>query len=294
MKIALIDANNLAFRCAFALKDMVTSTGLHSGAAYGMINALLEIKANHRPDEWIFVWDTRGSSERRRKMYPNYKRNRPPQPQWIYDSIQDARSMISAMGFCQVDKEGVEGDDILAYLADDLQQRGNTVLLFSEDKDMLQMLTKDIQLHTFSHGRVEVDKDGYITYRYNKVNVRLKPEQVVDFKALVGDKGDGYTGVVGFGPVAAQKFFAAGNTLSALMDGKANLANQSPAVRAKLQAEAGNLAVYRQLAELDKSAGAVALPTEGMPNTTTLTELLQRLEINSHTVSDLVRLRLHD
>lgn len=294
MNTAIIDANNLAFRCAFALERMITTTGLHSGAAYGMISAILEIKATHRPDNWVFVWDTRGASERRRKIYPAYKTNRPPQQQWLYDSVADAKKLVAAMGFIQVDKPGVEGDDIIAYTADHFTQQGHTVLVFSDDKDMLQLLSNNIQLHTFSRGQVKLDSDGFIEYKHNKVVVRMRPAQVVDFKALVGDQGDGYAGVHGFGPVAAQKFFAKGNTLDMLIRGVADLSNQSQHVRVKLQAEVENLPIYRKLAELDKEAGCVQIPTEGTPNEADLANILQKLEINAHTVPDLMRLRLCD
>jgi DNA polymerase I len=190
----IVDTTNLLTRSFYAYPENNDRTW----AIYGLTNMLLDIIKKHNPKTIHFCFDSSGNSWRK-QLYPDYKANRKPKPEYLPYQLDLAKQTMKRVGLSVYEHPTTEADDLIAtlcYLLD-----GQKTIL-SSDKDLLQLLSKDIDCIRFTkhfrdHEIVTV-KSFYQSYGFF-------PEWFADFMALVGDTGDNIPGAKGIGPVAATK-----------------------------------------------------------------------------------------
>ncbi len=201
--LLLIDANSIIHRCFHALPKFTAPDGRPSGALYGLASVLLKIFRETPPDYAAALFD-RPEPTFRDKMYKEYKAQRPPTEDILISQLIEAPKLFEKFGVRPFDKAGFEADDLIATFAERFStQSGDDlkVIIMTGDMDTLQMV-KDgkITVRTFKKGISE-------TMDFNEAAVRnkygLEPEQLVDYKALVGDASDNVKGVSGIGPKTA-------------------------------------------------------------------------------------------
>lgn len=200
-KLLLIDANSLIHRSFHALPPLTTPKGEPINAVYGLSSILLKILREHQPDYAAAAFD-RPEPTFRDEIYKEYKAHRPPTANELVSQLQKAHETFEKFGIKVVEKPGFEADDIVGTLAERFKNEPDIkVVIFSGDKDNLQLVDDDRVI-------VELLKTGVSkTVTYDKAfflqQYGFAPEQLVDYKALVGDPSDNIPGVMGIGPKGA-------------------------------------------------------------------------------------------
>ncbi|NOU23862.1 MAG: DNA polymerase I, partial [Methyloglobulus sp.] len=146
----------------------------------------------------------------RNELYAEYKAHRPPMPDDLRVQIEPLHQIIRAMGLPLIIESGIEADDVMGVLAKQAERQGYEIIISTGDKDMAQMVNEHIILeNTMSNTRMDIqgviDKFG------------VKPDQIIDYLALVGDTVDNIPGVPNCGPKTAAKWLAQYGTLDNLM-----------------------------------------------------------------------------
>jgi len=230
-KALLIDANALLHRAWHALPPMTDPQGKVVNAVYGFTTVLIKILNSVRPDVLAVCWDTPEPTFRHVAM-PTYKAQREEQPDAFYDQIPMTQKMVEVFGGTNISQPGFEADDLLGTLAVKLEKAGQEVIILTGDKDAFQLITDKVSVLTFKKGVSE-------TVNYTPETLvqitGLRPDQIVDYKAMRGDASDNIPGISGIGEKTAtellQKFDDLPHILKAAHDSKSKIAD---GVRRKL------------------------------------------------------------
>ena len=205
----LVDGSSYLFRAYHALPPLTNSNGEPTGAVVGVLNMLRRLIDQYQPEHIAVVFDAPGGSFRN-EIYPEYKANRPPMDEELRCQIQPLHEIIRAMGLPLIIEKGVEADDVIGTLAKQATEQGMTTLISTGDKDMAQLVDDRVTLiNTMSDKTTDVD--GVVE------KFGVKPEQIVDYLALVGDSSDNIPGVPKCGPKTAAKWLGQYDSLDSLM-----------------------------------------------------------------------------
>jgi len=198
-KLVLIDGHALAYRAYHALPpDLATSRGELTNAVFGFTSMLLKVWQAERPD-YIAVTFDRGRTFRH-EMYDQYKAHRDKMPDPLVGQMTRIEQVIEALNIPVYTAEGYEADDVLGTLARQAEGQGAEVLIVTGDTDTFQLIDE--------HTRVLISRRQFSdTTIYGQEGIRqrygLGPDQLVDYKAIVGDKTDNIPGVRGVGQKTA-------------------------------------------------------------------------------------------
>lgn len=197
-KIVLVDGSSYLFRAYHALPNLTNSQGEPTGAIIGVINMLKKLPAMYDTEYVAVVFDPKGKNFRH-EMYPEYKANRKSMDDELRVQIEPLHEIIQKMGFPLIIHDGVEADDVIGTLAQDLESQGYDVVISTGDKDMAQLVTEKVVLY---------DSMKNVTTDIAKVleKYQLKPSQIIDYLALMGDASDNIPGVPKVGPKTAVKW----------------------------------------------------------------------------------------
>jgi len=200
-KALVIDANALLHRAWHALPPLTSPDGVLVNAIYGFSMVLLKVLETERPDFLAVCWDTAAPTFRH-EAEPEYKAQREEQPQEFYDQVPEVKKVVKALGGVNLELDGYEADDLLGTLAARMSKSGIDVTLLTSDKDAWQAIKKHVKVVAFKKGVSETQ-----TYDENNFEslVGLRPDQIVDFKAMRGDASDNLKGVPGIGEITATK-----------------------------------------------------------------------------------------
>ncbi|GGD49399.1 DNA polymerase I [Pseudoxanthomonas indica] len=255
-RLVLIDGSSYLFRAFHALPPLTNAAGEPTGALFGVVN-MLRSTLKDKPDYVAFVLDASGPTFRD-AMYPQYKANRPPMPEELRAQVQPMRQIVEALGFPLLCVEGVEADDVIGTLAVQAAQQGMDVTISTGDKDFAQLVRPGIALiNTMSGSRMDS-----VETVMEKFGVR--PDQIVDFLALMGDTVDNVPGVEKCGPKTAAKWLGEYGTLDAIMAGADGIKGK---IGENLRAALPRLPLNRDLVTIKTD---VAL--EGGPDTLAMRE----------------------
>ncbi|TQM05658.1 DNA polymerase I [Pseudoxanthomonas sp. 3HH-4] len=209
-RLVLIDGSSYLFRAFHALPPLTNAEGEPTGALFGVVN-MLRATLKEKPDFVAFVLDASGPTFRD-ELYPDYKANRPPMPEELRAQVEPMIRIVQALGFPLLRVEGVEADDVIGTLALQGAAQGMDVTISTSDKDFAQLVRPGVALvNTMSGSRL--DSTEAVVEKFG-----VRPEQIVDFLALMGDTVDNVPGVEKCGPKTAAKWLAEYGTLSAIID----------------------------------------------------------------------------
>jgi DNA polymerase-1 len=227
----LIDGHALAYRMYFALtaggssQRWQTSTGEPTAGTYGFVRELLRIFEQEKPDYLAVAFDT--GKTFRDEIFPEYKATRAKMPDDLRLQIERIRQVVDAFNIPRLEMEGFEADDVLGSAAHWAARQGLGVKIITGDRDLLQLVNQRIIVYLAG------DDQNYITPEDVLGKLHVRPEQVVDYKALVGDKSDNIPGVAGVGEKTTEALLAKYGTLDAIY---AHLDEIEPRWRTKLAA----------------------------------------------------------
>ena len=271
-RLVLIDGSSYLYRAFHALPPLTGPDGSPTGALFGIVNMLRgHLKEN--PDYMAFVVDAPGGTFRD-ALYPEYKANRPPMPDDLRAQVEPMMQIVEALGFPILRVGGVEADDVIGTLAVQAQAQGIPVTISTGDKDFAQLVRPGITLTNTMSGSV-LDEPAV------REKFGVRPDQIVDYLALMGDTVDNVPGVDKCGPKTAAKWLGEYGTLDAVI---ANAERIGGKIGENLRAALPRLPLNRQLVtiktdvELEQRANELKLRPR---DTDALRELYARYGFNA-------------
>jgi DNA polymerase-1 len=209
--LVLVDGSSYLFRAYHVpyLQALSTSYGQPTGAITGVLNMIKSLQKDYPNGNIVVVFDAKGKTFRN-EMFAEYKANRPPMPDDLRTQIAPLHEIIEAMGLPLLVIKGVEADDVIGTLANQASKLGIETVISTGDKDMAQLVTPHVRLiNTMTN--IEMDEAGV------EEKFAVKPNQIIDYLALMGDKVDNIPGVDKCGPKTAAKWLAEHGTLAQVM-----------------------------------------------------------------------------
>ncbi len=245
----LLDGHALAYRTYFALtrggsagQQWVTRGGEPTAGVYGFASVLLRILEQDQPEFLMVAFDT--GKTFRDELFEEYKGTREKMPDDLVIQMKRVRQLVDVFNIPRLEIEGFEADDVLGSTAVNAIKDGLGVKIITGDKDLLQLVNDRIMVSL--PGRSLADsRDFFQKDVYDFIGVR--PDQIVDFKALVGDKSDNIPGVRGVGEKTAIKLLAEFNNLDNIY---AHLEDIAPSVRTKLENSRRDAYLSQELARI--------------------------------------------
>ncbi|MFL2505372.1 MAG: DNA polymerase I [Candidatus Azotimanducaceae bacterium] len=196
--LVLVDGSSYLFRAYHALPDLISSKGQPTGAIKGTVSMIRRLMSDYPDSEIVVVFDAKGKTFRN-EIYSEYKANRPPMPEDLKSQISKIQEIILLMGLPMLSMSGVEADDVLGTLAAQASERNFDTLISTMDKDLAQLVSPSVTLLNTMTGNI-LDEAGV------KKKFGVRPNQMIDYLALVGDSADNIPGVPKCGPKTAVKW----------------------------------------------------------------------------------------
>ena len=195
-QLVLIDGSGYIFRAYYALPPMTTSSGIPVNAVFGFCNMLFKQLENIQMEKGgnvsvAVVFDAARKTFRN-EIYPEYKANRSDPPDDLIPQFDIIKRVPEIFNLKSIESVGYEADDLIASYAECAEKLGTRVTVISSDKDLMQLLKKNITMLDPLKNK-EIDREEV----FKKFGVF--PEKVIDVQALAGDSSDNVPGVPGIG-----------------------------------------------------------------------------------------------
>jgi len=240
-KIYLIDATSICYRSFYAIK-LSTSKGFYTGAIYGFVQTLNKIRNKFFPNYIGICFDVSRKTFRQEK-FKEYKINRPAIPDSLKIQLPIIRKLVFAFGLSLLEKEGLEADDIIAYVTDRAKEKNIPVIIVSSDKDIYQLLEDNkVSIYNPVSDKLITEKDFLKEFGFS-------PKFMVDYLALVGDSVDNIPGAKGIGKITASKLIMDFQTIENIFD---NLEKIPIKLKDLLLKEKENIFLSKELAKLHR------------------------------------------
>ncbi len=188
-KLFLIDGFALIYRAyfAFGTRPLITDEGFNVSAIYGFFNTLFKLIDKEQPEYIAMVLDPSGKTFRN-DIYEEYKATRQKMPEDLRNSLPILFDMVEAFNLYTITMDNYEADDVIGSIAKQGEIEGFDTYMFSSDKDLCQLVSENVFLYDPKGDQI-VDKEGV----FEKFGVR--PDQIIDYLALMGDSSDNVPGV---------------------------------------------------------------------------------------------------
>jgi len=235
--LTMVDASGFIFRAYHALPPLTTSKGVPSHAVLGFTRMLLKLIREREPTHLVLCFD-KDSRKGRLQIDPNYKANREAPPADLQSQFSLIRKCADVLNLPIVEVEGWEADDVIATLTKKARAQGWNVNVVTSDKDFLQIWGEGVSLY-------DPMKDKAIDESTCLERYGVKPHQMGDYLALVGDAIDNVPKVPGIGPKTAVELIGKFGTVEQLIARVDEV--QKPKIRESLKANVEGLRRARQL-----------------------------------------------
>ena len=254
--LLLMDGTYFVFRAYHALPPLTTRSGVATHAAYGFTTMLLKALREVAPTHAAVAFDL-GGSDARSAIDPCYKANRTEPPADLRPQFDLARRVVKALRLPVIEERGTEADDFLGTLSRAAEREGFFTVLLAGDKDFMQIVDERTWL-------LDTMYDRWVGPAQVVEKTGVRPDQIVEYMALLGDQVDNVAGIPGVGPKTAAQLIQQFGTVAQLFTRLSEVPKDK--LREKLRAHADTVALARRLVELKLD---VPLPL-------TLAELLRR------------------
>jgi DNA polymerase-1 len=210
-RVFLIDGSSQMYRAYHAMHGLTGPDGRSTNAVYIFVTMLRKLIADHHPEFLAASFDLAGPTFRA-DLAADYKANRTPMPPDLVEQVGWVREACEALGVPVLTFARYEADDVIGTLARQARERGFDVVIVTGDKDFFQLVGEGIRVYNPRDEGFWFDEAGV----GEKMGVR--PDQVVDVLALMGDSIDNIKGVPGIGEKGARELIGAHGSLEALLD----------------------------------------------------------------------------
>lgn len=204
-RLILIDGHALLYRAFFAFPTLTTKSGLNVNAIYGFTRVLLSVIRDQNPKYLAVAFDTPKPTFRH-TQFVGYKAQRKEMPEELRGQIDGVKEIVKCLNIPQFSVDGFEADDVIGTLSKNVTadckdgKHGTHVLIVTGDKDAFQLVNDCIHVLVPPHGKQgEQEFDPAAV----KTKMGVRPDQIVDYKALSGDPSDNIPGVKGIGAKTA-------------------------------------------------------------------------------------------
>lgn len=231
----MLDGNSVLHRAYYALPDWRNRSGEATAGVYGFLSMMVKATEELKPTHLVVVFDNPEPTFRH-TMYVGYQVTREKDRQVsedIWGQVEKLTGVLGKMGVPVLSQAGFEADDIIGTLCQFVKGKGEgkgkegveEVVVITGDKDLMQLVDGKVKLYMPQKGL----SDGMIIDGERvKEKLGVGPEQVVDYKALVGDSSDNYPGVAGIGPKTAVKLLGEYETFEGVVEQAMNPKSQIP------------------------------------------------------------------
>ena len=244
----MIDGMSLVFRAYHAMyrTGLTNNSGEPTGAVFGFANILTSLLDKYDPKHILVVYDTSAPTFRN-DMFEEYKANRAEFPEDLGPQLLKIKQMMNLFGIPQLELDGYEADDLIATLADKASEQEIDSYCLTSDKDYYQLVTDHIKIlkPATKGGALEV-----IDYPEVREKFGVRPDQVIDVQALIGDSVDNIPGVKGIGIKTAYPLIEQFDSLEGLYENIDQVKSKS--VKAKLIEHKEMAFLSKQLVTLKK------------------------------------------
>ncbi len=234
MKFVILDSNAIVHRAFHAIPELTNKRGEPTGAIYGFISVFIKMINDLKPDYLVACFDLPEQTFRHKK-FADYKAHRPKTPEELNAQFPKIKEFLILAGVPVLEKPGFEADDILGTISEQLylkskiknqksklqlkiknlekEKENIQAIIVTGDLDTLQLINNNTEIYTMRRGMTDI-----VIYDKKAVKERygLIPEQLTDYKGLVGDQSDNIPGVKGIGNKTATQLLQKYNSLENL------------------------------------------------------------------------------
>lgn len=243
-KLVLIDGNSLLNRAYYATPVFSTKSGTPTNAIFGFTKLLFKILADIKPEYLIVAFDLKAPTFRH-KMFDGYKATRKPMPDDLAAQVEPLKKLLNAMKVAICSKAGLEADDIIGTLSNKFNVHS---YIYTGDRDSFQLVDEKTDVYFTKKGVSDLQKLNIGNF---KDEIGISPSQVIDLKALMGDKSDNIPGVPGIGEKTAINLLAQYSDLEGVYKNIENIASNS--VKIKLSENKDSAFMSYKLATIDRN-----------------------------------------
>lgn len=218
-KIYLVDVSSLFFRAFYAVHPLTSPSGLPVNAIYGFLSMLIKLLKQEKPEYMVFCYDRKEPSFRK-DMYAEYKANRTEMPEDLAKQIPYIKKLADLLGIASLEVPQYEADDLIGTLTQFGRSHNMEVVIVSGDKDFGQLIEDGVVLYD-TMKNVRYDVAGVFT------KWGIRPDQFIDFLAIVGDTSDNIPGVRGIGEKGAIKLLEQFKDLESIYAGIEEISSKS-------------------------------------------------------------------
>ena len=271
-KLVLIDGNAILHRAFHALPPLTNKKGVPTNAVYGFFTMLFKIIDNLRPEYLIVCFDKKAPTFRK-QMYVGYQAKRPKMADELVPQIDLVHNALDKAKIKHFEIDGYEADDLIGTISKEAKEKDLQTIIVSGDRDLMQLVNSKVLILAPIIGitKMTLFDEDKVKEKYG-----LKPEQIIDYKALVGDASDNYPGVSGIGPKTASDLLNKYQTLENLYQ---HLADLSPQVQEKLANDAEQASLAKKLATIITDAPVKLSEDEAEIGKINMEELKKPLKI---------------
>lgn len=207
--LVLVDGSGFIFRAFHALPPMSNPEGVPVNAVYGFTNMLTRLLRDHVGTHLAVIFDA-GRHTFRNDLYPQYKAHRPEAPEDLRPQFSLIRDATAAFNVPSIELPGWEADDLIASYARAVVEAGGRCTIVSSDKDLMQLIRPGVEL--LDPMKQKPIRDAEVEAKFG-----VRPDQVVDVQALMGDSTDNVPGVPGIGAKGAAQLVKEHGSLEAIL-----------------------------------------------------------------------------
>ncbi|QCI24107.1 5'-3' exonuclease [Buchnera aphidicola (Macrosiphoniella sanborni)] len=186
--VIIIDGSLYLYSSYYGFPNFENHLGEPCGAIYGMLKTIDKILKKYKNSKKLIIIFDSYQTTFRKILFKEYKKNRSPMPKSLSIQINPLLNILNKIGIKTLFIPGIEADDIIGSLASQLEAKGENILIISHDKDMLQLVTKNISIFNKKN-------DTIITPEKIKEKYGIKPKEFIDLLALIGDVSDNIPGI---------------------------------------------------------------------------------------------------
>ena len=246
--VLIIDGTAVAYRAFYGVRDLSTRSGQPTNALFGFVRMVRQLEAQWRPDRVVVAFDG-GSPAHRLEKCPAYKAQRAPMPDELRSQLPIINEFLEAAGIPMILIRGQEADDVMATLAARAVDEGLVARLATSDKDLMQLVNDCVRMVPPTKTDEEMDAAAV------EAKTGVRPDQIVDWLALIGDAADNIPGVMGIGPKTATKLLVQFGSLSKCFAQADQI--ESDSLRAKLLEGRSTAELNVALMTLDRDVSGV-------------------------------------
>jgi len=212
-RLFILDGYGLIYRAFFALanRPLTDSNGNNVSAVYGFFQTIFFLRKDYEARRIVVAMDTIGPTHRH-ELYPEYKATREAAPESLHAQVSIIRDILGCLGVPVFSVEGYEADDVIGSMAEICRREGRSCSLVSADKDLMQLVDENVRMLRPKRGGgfQEIGPEQVLEEK------GIRPEQMVDYLALIGDSSDNIRGVDGIGGKTAASLLAKWGSLDSI------------------------------------------------------------------------------